>query len=440
MEEYEVDLRDYFRVLWKGKWIVIITFLVSVGTALAISYSLPKQYRTETSLLILPPLATEVGGEVTGTIFSPETYRRLALASDLLKEVIGEVYPDGGGTSVSALRGRMNVEVEQTETIAKDFPGRFPLYLRVTLTGTDPEKLPSLAETWARWFTEKNAQLFLSRTAQSYEYVKQNFDEVEQELLAKEEERKLLQQENPEPVIQTEVTALQQVYKSYLAELSGNRQQLAIEEARLSALQSALAQEPEHFTLERGLSAEALWDFLSTGVSPEELAALPSLTVQDQILNSTYVSLRGQVAGAEAKVQGLRGEVAYLDSKVEETRKVFEEKHAQLVEVRAKLDRLNREIQVLNNAYTSLARKLQEARIARVETPNPIRIVEAPIVPTSPIGPNKKMNVAVAGVLGLFGGVLLAFFAHYLQSEGDTRRRVEGPSEPLHGEHTDEVS
>lgn len=439
MEEYEVDLRDYFRVLWKGKWIVIVTFLVSVGTALAISYSLPKQYRTETSLLILPPLATEVGGEVTGTIFSPETYRRLALASDLLKEVIGEVYPDGGGTSVSALRGRMNVEVEQTT--AKDFPGRFPLYLRVTLTGTDPEKLPPLAEAWARWFTEKNAQLFLSRTAQSYEYVKQNFDEVEQELLAKEKERKLLQQENPEPVIQTEVTALQQVYESYLAELSEKRQQLANKAAWLSALQSALAQEPEHFTLERGLSAETLWDFLSTGVSPEELASLPSLTVQDQVLNETYVGLRAQVAEAEATVQGLRGEVAYLESKVKETRKVFEEKHAQLVEVQAELDCLDREIQVLDDAYASLATKLQEARIARVETPNPIRIVDTPIVPTSPIGPNKKMNVAVAGVLGLFGGVLLAFFAHYLRGpEGDTRRRVERPSQHLQGEHPDEVS
>ena len=88
MDEYEVDLRDYLRVLWKGKWIVLITFLVAVGTALALSYSAPKQYRTETSLLILPPLAQEVNGEVGGTVFSPETYKRLALSNDLLQEVI----------------------------------------------------------------------------------------------------------------------------------------------------------------------------------------------------------------------------------------------------------------------------------------------------------------------------------------------------------------
>lgn len=34
----------------------------------------------------------------------------------------------------------------------------------------------------------------------------------------------------------------------------------------------------------------------------------------------------------------------------------------------------------------------------------------------SRVGPNRKMSVAVAGVLGLFVGVLLAFFIHYLQN------------------------
>jgi len=312
MDDYEVNLRDYFHVLWKQKWIVIVTFLVAVATALGISYSSPKTYQTETSLLILPPLATEVGGEVTGTVFSPETYKRLALSGDLLEEVIDDVYSDGGGTSASTLRNRMKVEVEQST--AKDFPGRFPLHLRVTLTGADPEELPLLAETWARHFIERNTQLFLSRTAQSYDYVKENFDEVEQNLLAKEEERKLYQQANPEPVIQAEVTALQRVYESYSSELANKRQQLANAETRLSALRDALAQEPEYFTLERGLSREALWNFLAAEVSQEELASLPALNVQEQVLNSTYVSIRRDIAATDAEVQGLRGEVAYLES------------------------------------------------------------------------------------------------------------------------------
>ena len=95
---------------------------------------------------------------------------------------------------------------------------------------------------------------------------------------------------------------------------------------------------------------------------------------------------------------------------------------------------MDREINILRDGYASLATKLQETRIAKAETAEPIRVVEAPVVPERPIGPNKKMNVAVAGVLGLFVGVLLAFFAHYLESSSDEL------SQNSHGEDPDKVT
>ena len=417
MEEHEVDLRDYVRVLWKEKWIVIVTFLVAVGTALGISYSLPKHYRTETALLILPPLAREVGGEVAGTVYSPETYKSLALASDLLQEVAAKVYPKGERPSVLELQDRIKVEIEQTT--AKEFPGRFPLYLRVSFTGTDPEKLQQLAQAWTEGFTARNAQLFMSRAAQSYEYIKENFDEVEEELLAKEEEKRRYQQENPLEVLQAEVAVLQTNYKTYLDQLEEKRRELASKEATLAALKEALAQEPEYLALERTVSNEALWNFLAQRATPEELSSLPSLTLEDQQLNSVYLNLRSQFASTQVAVKTLQEEIAYLESALSTTLAELKEKQARLVEVQAELERLDREISVLKSSYTSLAGKLQEARIAKAETAEPIRVVEAPVVPERPVGPNKKMNVAVAGVLGLFVGVLLAFFAHYLGSEGE---------------------
>ena len=434
-DEYEIDLRDYLHVLWNGKWIVIFTFLVAVATALALSYSTPKQYQTQTSLLLLPPLSTEVGGEVTGTVFSPETYKRLAVVSDLLQEVINQVYPNGGGCSVDSLRSHIKIDVEKTA--AKDFPGRFPLYLTMTISGTDPEKLPQLARAWAKKFTERNSQLFLSRTAQSYDYIKQSFDEVERNLLAKENERTLYQQKNPEPVIQATVTAIQSDYNLYMQALPEKTQELATEEARLSSLREALSKQPEHFNIARGLSNEALWNFLATGLSSKKIDSLPSLSVQDQVLNDTYVALQQEVSETEATVKGLQATVELLKSKVDETRKAFEAKQAELITVQAQLEKMNRDIKVLDSTYTSLSNKLQQAKIAQAETPNPIRTVEDPSAPSHSIAPNKKMNVAVAGVLGLFLGVLLAFFAHYLQSGKVTG---EEPSQPLHGEDTDEVS
>ena len=55
MEEYEVDLRDYLRVLWHGKWIVLATFLVAVGVAAVVSFKAPDVFRAEARLTVGKP-------------------------------------------------------------------------------------------------------------------------------------------------------------------------------------------------------------------------------------------------------------------------------------------------------------------------------------------------------------------------------------------------
>ena len=42
-----------------------------------------------------------------------------------------------------------------------------------------------------------------------------------------------------------------------------------------------------------------------------------------------------------------------------------------------------------------------------------VRVVQKPNISFNPVAPKKKLNIAVAGVLGLFLGILLAFFQEY---------------------------
>jgi len=431
VEEYEVSLADYIRVLWKEKWVVIATFLVAVGTALIISFSQPRQYQVQTALLILPPLFQEVGGQLSGTVLSPETYRRLALANDLLERTLQQVYPEGSTLTVERLRESMKVEIEQTTTISKElaFPARFPLYMRVTFTGSDRKNLVRLAETWALTFVAQNTELFMTRTAQSLEYLEQSFREVERELHEKQEALKVFLQENPETVIQAEVDALKAKYADYLKSLADVERQLAASGARLSALREALEREPQYFVVERGPSNEALWQFLGARPEAKTLEAYARLTISDQILNSTYVGLRGQVASAEAEFASLKAAADYYNEALDRISAELAQKQAKLTEVQIRRQQMEQEIAVLQDTYNRVAKSLQDAKIARAETAEPIKIVERPVLPTTPVGPSRKLNVAVAGVLGLFLGVLLAFVVHYLQESSKAPHGQE-PGQP----------
>ena len=429
MEEYEVSLADYVRILWKEKWVVIVTFVVAVGMALIISFVQPRQYQVHTALLILPPLSREVGGQISGTVLSPETYERLALASDLLERTLHQVYPEGSILTVKRLRESMKVEIEQPTTVSKElaFPTTFPLYMRVTFTGSDRKNLVGLAETWALTFVTQNTELFMTRAAQSQEYLEQTLKEVERELYEKQEDLKAFLQENPETVIQAEVEALKAKYTDYLKSLADVEKQLAASAAKLRALREALEREPQYFVVVRSPSDEALWQFLGIRPDARALEAYTQLTISDQVLNSTYVSLRSQVASAEAEFASLKAAANYYQEALVRISAELKQKQAKLTEVQIRRRQMEQEIAVLTDTYNRVAKSLQEAKIARAETAEPIKIVERPVLPTTPVGPSKKLNVAVAGVLGIFVGALLAFVVHYLQ---ESSKAGHEPSQP----------
>jgi uncharacterized protein involved in exopolysaccharide biosynthesis len=45
------------------------------------------------------------------------------------------------------------------------------------------------------------------------------------------------------------------------------------------------------------------------------------------------------------------------------------------------------------------------------------KIIDPAIEPIAPIKPNKKLNILITGVLGLFVGIFVAFFLEFWQKE-----------------------
>jgi capsular exopolysaccharide synthesis family protein len=80
---------------------------------------------------------------------------------------------------------------------------------------------------------------------------------------------------------------------------------------------------------------------------------------------------------------------------------------------------LKTEVETKRRLYDSLVERqnqtLVSSRLGGLKSSN-ISIIDRAEVPRFPISPRKKMNLALALLLGLFGGVGLAFFAEYLDN------------------------
>lgn len=49
MEEYDVELIDYLRVIWRGKWIILTCLVVAVAASVAVMWARPARYAVTVS-------------------------------------------------------------------------------------------------------------------------------------------------------------------------------------------------------------------------------------------------------------------------------------------------------------------------------------------------------------------------------------------------------
>jgi LPS O-antigen subunit length determinant protein (WzzB/FepE family) len=338
MEEYEVDLRDYLRVLWQGKWIVLATLVVAVGVAAVVSFRAPDVYRAQASLTIQSPAIS--GFQLLPARDGEENVSQSDLISDLLSPTLVIEW-------------------------VKD-----PAVLAAALADSEPS--PGWVASHLQVHTKE-------------------------ELLE----------------LSLEGALPPETLRRALAGVVAAVQARGAEELK-AALEAALAGIASH--RERLARQLAAWE--------EELTRMKARAAaqRDQLL--ARISQLSQGAGPLDVPPGTEADLASYQLQRE-----LDLLYSRLEAVELELDRLERlgatALPGVGEAYVELVGELaaleaQEAAVASLaqDPPSPVRVVRAPWASEFPVAPNRKMNLAVAGVLGLFCGVLLAFLWHWLKEPG----------------------
>jgi capsular exopolysaccharide synthesis family protein len=86
---------------------------------------------------------------------------------------------------------------------------------------------------------------------------------------------------------------------------------------------------------------------------------------------------------------------------------------------------LKREADTNKELYKGLLQRMKEAGISAGIMASNIQVVDQAELPTSPYKPNKRLNLLLAAVVGLFLGIGLAFFFEYLDNTVKTPEDVE---------------
>ncbi|MBV1915576.1 MAG: tyrosine-protein kinase, partial [Pseudomonadales bacterium] len=121
--------------------------------------------------------------------------------------------------------------------------------------------------------------------------------------------------------------------------------------------------------------------------------------------------LRKRFKEAHPVIQAVDENIAILQAEA----KKHEENANQLPETQRDILRLARDVEVNTALYTKLLNTSQELRVVEAGTVGNVRIIDYALIPEKPVKPKKAMVIAIATMVSLFLGVVIAFMLRALR-------------------------
>ncbi len=129
------------------------------------------------------------------------------------------------------------------------------------------------------------------------------------------------------------------------------------------------------------------------------------------ILQKITAEIKQIIVLEETSIKALKAEEYELRRSIKEINREMGE----LAQKEYEITQLSRGIDDNRHIYSMLLKQREEARIslAKSEGGVEIKVINPAVIPKKPIKPRKLLNVALAMIFGLLGGVSLAFFEEY---------------------------
>ena len=148
-----------------------------------------------------------------------------------------------------------------------------------------------------------------------------------------------------------------------------------------------------------------------------------------QRLGENIAQIRRQLREEVRRVvEATRSEYSSALQNETELRKLMDEQQGRVKTVEAQMagyNLLRREVDANRELYATLASRLKETRISGTLLASNISVVDRAEVPVTRTHPRTVLNLLLGGLIGIFGGVGVAFFFEYLDTSIRDPREVE---------------
>lgn len=468
--EEEINLGDYFRVISKRRWTIITFFLVVVVITAIATFRMTPMYKAQAKILLDEEKLKVVSfQDVLTTDTTRAQYylnqQEILTSRGLAKRVIEELKLENSpefapeeGTNVefkkvltwfrSVLPGKKEESVQISNDPIERTVDAFLQRLNVTFVRNSGvanvsfyAKRPDLAAN----IVNKVAELYIEQDMErKYGATKNAANWLDLKLAGLRENLKVSEYALQKYKEQNDIVSLE------------DKQNIVVQ--KLSELNTALT----HAKTER-MGLETLYDQVKgygrDGKNSAAFEAVPAVIENGLIqkLKQDYMKLQGDYSELSSRYGEMHPKVVRLTAQMETAREKLQEEigkiigsmKTQYLAAKAKEEALadalqkqkeealelnkksiqygvlKREVDSNRDLYDVFLTRLKETDLSKEIQSSNMRILDAAKIPDSPAKPNKKLNLALAVVVGLVLGLGLAFVGEYMDATIKTPDEVE---------------
>jgi len=424
--EEEIDLREYLDVIIRRwKWIVAITLVAVITAAIVSFFMIAPLYEARAGVMIVkskseitfePKYRTLTEEELASAGVDIASRRKaleaLVASSSVAVEAIAKLGPtlDPEEREVSIL-----LEMVDTETTGD--------LIEIVVRSTDPKKAAAIANAWGEVYESYINELYSGRP-QSAEDIGAQVLEARKTYEEAQVALTKFRGDNTIEILSREIEAKQNA----LADSYATKQGLDRLIGDAKALRDQLRKGPSSSTASDLsiilLQANAFMVSTSLPLQPSTSLPLQPSTSLPLQLQLSLDQMAGLGGSAEDQLGDLDTLISVLEARREEVQSPISEGSIQqeVLQLQEQLEQEEARRRELTQArdlawetYQTLARKEAEVEVSAQVTDTEVRFAVPAVEPQSPVAPKKKLNIALAGVLGLMVGVFGAFMMEYFE-------------------------
>lgn len=427
MEEVTIDLRELAQVvLANKKKIAAITaaFMAAGGAYLFVAHPV---YQSDSLLRIKQDKG--LGDSILASLPSGNAAndkQRMMTDAEILKSR-NVVLPVIEATEEPDKNGKLPTYEAYVQGHIVTKPYKDTEILQVSVTGKSPEQAQQANDLLVQGFIQRLTDLSHAEQKDTREFLEQRLGDAKEELTKAEDKLQKYQAENKMYSTDDQMKQITDKLNLVDKEKAANQLDLEAAQAGLSSvngqLQSAgvsIADSPAIQQYKTQLAqlegTRASYVGKYTDEHPKVQEVDNQIAKARQSLNEEIGKIVAQQAPSSSPVQqGLladkfkneaaiavaKSKQSALDAMDAENEKLIES----LPEKEEGYVRVKRDVDVTNEIYVMLAKRLEEAKIAEVMVPNEVQVVDEATLPEKPVKPRKLLVMAIMTVLGLLVGI-----------------------------------